>query len=58
MNRIESEWLHIKEDEIAGKMFEDEYDLAITVIHAVEFRASQKGYKVERFRFNSQSSTA
>lgn len=56
MNRIESEWLHIKEDEIAGKMFEDEYNLAIAVIKAVEIRSSTKGYKVKRFHFNSQSS--
>jgi len=31
MNRIEEEW-HQKTHEIAGRMFEDEYDLAIAVI--------------------------
>jgi putative transposase len=32
LNRIENEWQRIKEDELAGAMFEDEYDLAMTVI--------------------------
>ena len=53
MNLIESEWLHLKADEIAGRMFEDEYDLAIAVIQAVEARVLNKGYHVERFRFSS-----
>jgi len=39
MNRIEEEWHQLKTHEIAGRMFEDEYDLAIAVIlgwkHAV-----------------------
>jgi len=29
MNRIEEEWHQLKTHEIAGRMFEDEYDLAI-----------------------------
>jgi len=32
MNRIEEEWHQLKTHEIAGRMFEDEYDLAIAVI--------------------------
>ena len=28
MNRIESEWHQLKTHELAGQMFEDEYDLA------------------------------
>lgn len=28
MNRIEDEWLHLKRDELASRVFEDEYDLA------------------------------
>lgn len=58
MNRIESEWLRIKQDEIAGQMFEDEYDLAIAVMASVEARAHNKGYRVERFRFQKDSSTS
>ncbi len=51
MNLIESEWLHLKSDEIAGRMFDSEYDLAMAVIQAIEERATKKGYQVERFRF-------
>jgi len=32
MNRIEDEWHQLKTHEIAGRMFEDEYDLAATII--------------------------
>lgn len=53
MNLIEEEWQRLKEDEIAGRMFEDEYDLAIAVIEAVDTRTQRLGYKAERFRFNS-----
>lgn len=34
LNRIENEWERIKEDELAGRMFEDEYELAMAVIEA------------------------
>jgi putative transposase len=30
MNRIEDEWLHLKRDELASRVFEDEYDLALS----------------------------
>jgi putative transposase len=56
MNQIESEWLRIKTDEIAGNMFEDEYDLAMAVIQGVENRAVEKGYKTNRYRFPSKLS--
>jgi putative transposase len=52
MNLIEGEWQRLKEDEIAGRMFEDEYDLAMAVIEAIDVRAEPSGYKAERFRFN------
>jgi putative transposase len=54
MNLIEEEWQRLKEDEIAGRMFEDEYDLAMAVIEAVEVRAERRGYKAERFRFKGR----
>jgi len=41
-----------KTHEIAGRMFEDEYDLAIAVI-LMEARSKQGGYPLERFKFNS-----
>jgi putative transposase len=31
-NRIEDEWLHIKRDELACRVFEDEYELAQAII--------------------------
>ncbi|GAC1450587.1 MAG: hypothetical protein NVSMB70_19390 [Chamaesiphon sp.] len=52
MNRIEDEWLHLKRDELAGRIFEDEYDLSVALRQGIEARASQGNYKVERFIFN------
>ena len=52
MNRIESEWLHLKRDELAGRVFEDEYDLAIAINQGIQARAQQGNYGVERFIFN------
>ena len=52
MNRIEDEWLHLKLDELASRVFEDEYDLAIAIINGIENRAAQGQYQVERFMFN------
>ena len=36
-------------------MFEDEYELAVAVIEAIESRNGKKGLKVERFRFPSKN---
>jgi transposase len=52
MNRIEDEWLHLKRDELAGRVFEDELDLAYALMAGIENRASQGGYSVSRFSFN------
>jgi transposase len=52
LNRIENEWQRLKEDELAGRMFEDEYDLAMAVIEGIESRGEKKGLTLERFRFN------
>lgn len=32
MNRIEEQWHQLKTQEIAGRMFEDEYDLAVALL--------------------------
>jgi putative transposase len=48
MNRIEDEWLHLKRDESAVRVFEDEYELAIAIIESIE----KCQYQVERFMFN------
>jgi len=42
-----------KTHEIAGRMFEDEYDLAIAVILRDGKCSKQGGYPLERFKFNS-----
>ena len=53
MNRIEHQWQQLKFQELGGQMFEDEYDLAIAVMDAVEARADRGGYVTQRFRFNA-----
>ena len=53
MNRIEDEWHQLKTHEIAGRMFEDEYDLALAIIDGMEARSVKGGYTLERFKFNS-----
>jgi hypothetical protein len=53
MNPIELEWQHLKKDEIAGQMFEDELDLAYAVIAGVEARGQRNGHNTHRFKFPS-----
>ena len=52
MNRIEDEWLHIKYDELAAQMFEDEYEVALALISAIEARGHKGKYPVQRYKFN------
>jgi putative transposase len=52
MNRIEEQWLHLKRDELQGRVFQDEYDLVLAIIAGMEHRAEQNNYEVERFIFN------
>jgi putative transposase len=52
MNRIEDEWLHLKRNELASRVFEDKVDLADAIINGIENRAKQGGYSSERFKFN------
>jgi hypothetical protein len=52
MNLIESQWLQLKIHEIAGQMFDNEYDLAKAVMAGMEARGHVGGYTVERFIFN------
>jgi putative transposase len=51
-NRIEEEWLHLKRDELASRVFEDEVDLADAIMEGLENRGRNGGYTVERFKFN------
>lgn len=52
MNRIEDEWLHLKRDELASRVFEDEVDLAHAIMTGIETRGQRGGCSVERFIFN------
>lgn len=53
MNPIEHEWQHLKAQQLAGQMFEDEYGLALAVMDGVRARAQKGKYATERFMFNS-----
>jgi hypothetical protein len=53
MNRIEEEWHQLKRHEIAGRMFEDEYELATAIMNGIQARSGKGGYTLERFKFNS-----
>ena len=53
MNPMVGEWHQLKAHEIAGQMFDNSDDLAIALEARVENRYLPKGYKVERFIFNS-----
>jgi len=52
MNRIEDQWLHLKRQESAGRIFDDEYDLALAIIEGLENRGQQGNFSVERLMFN------
>ncbi|BCL33951.1 transposase [Nostoc sp. MS1] len=52
MNRIEEEWHQLKTHEIAGQMFDNNYDLAMASIDGIEARSLKNGYALERFIFN------
>lgn len=54
LNRIENEWQRIKEDELACQMFEDEYELSMAVISAIESRQERNGLQVKRYRFTRE----
>jgi putative transposase len=44
MNPIELEWLHLKRDELAGRMFSDIPELAYHVVQGIENRAARNGH--------------
>jgi putative transposase len=57
MNPRELEWQHLKKDELAGQMFEDELELAYAVINGVEARGKKGNYATKRFKFSSERPT-
>jgi transposase len=52
MNLIETEWHQFKTDELAGRIFEEEDDLALAVRESVENRAQRGQHTTELFLFN------
>jgi hypothetical protein len=58
MNLIETEWHQLKRDELVGRMFEDELELAYAVIDGIDSRAEAGKYVAERFRFPSKLNTS
>ena len=42
----------LKRQELAGSVFEDEYDLALAIINGIENRGQQGNYAVKRLMFN------
>jgi transposase len=52
MNPIENPMAAVESHEISGQMFDNEYDLAMTVIEGMESRSQVGDYTLERFRFN------
>ncbi|MEH2290356.1 hypothetical protein [Nostoc sp.] len=44
MNPIELEWQHLKNDELVGKMFDNELELAYAVIDGVQVRGERGNY--------------
>lgn len=58
MNPIELQWQHLKKDELSGRIFDDELDLAYVVIDGIQARGETGNYCTERVKFNSNSSTS
>ncbi len=52
MNLIEGQWHQLKSHEIAGQMFDNEYDLAKAVMKGMTACSEAGEYALERFIFN------
>jgi hypothetical protein len=48
--------LRLKKDELAGKIFDDELELAYAVIDGVQARGEKGNYSTQRVKFNSNNS--
>lgn len=49
LNQIETQWHQLKAHEIAGKIFDNEYDLAKAIMQGMENRSQQGGYVLATF---------
>jgi transposase len=52
VNPIETQWRQLKGHEIAGQMFDNEYDLAMAIIDGMEASSAAGGYTLKHFIFN------
>jgi putative transposase len=52
MNPIEVEWHQLKAREIAGQMFDNEYDPAKAIVSGMERRSEMGEYELKHFIFN------
>lgn len=53
MNLIETQWHQLKTHEIAGRIFDNEYDLANAIIEGMENRSQQGEWTLERLTVKS-----
>lgn len=53
MNLIEAQWHQLKTHEIAGRIFDNEYDLANAIMQGMKSRSQQGGWTLERLMFKS-----
>ena len=53
LNPIETQRHQLKAHEIAGRIFDNEYDLAMTIVQGMKHRSKLGNYCLERFIFNS-----
>ncbi|NES80965.1 MAG: hypothetical protein F6K10_05915 [Moorea sp. SIO2B7] len=49
---MEAQLLHLKRDELRGRVFEDEYELVEEIIEGMNNRGKEGGFEGERFTFN------
>jgi putative transposase len=52
MNPIETQWHQLKSHEIAGQIFDSEYNIAIAVMAGMKARSEVGEYALEHFIFN------
>lgn len=53
MNPIEGQWHQLKNHELTGRIFDNQYDLAVAVMDGMKARGDRHNYTLDRFIFNS-----
>ena len=54
MNRMEDQWLHLKRDELKGRVFEDECELVEGIIEGMNNRGKEGGFEGVRPFFDTR----